>query len=345
MNFSQHILLKELLNLIFSTGKIENIKTSFVQTKAILNGKYELARDVDQKDLETIIALKHGYEYLINHNNTKINLEEIEKINNLVAVSDNNIQNSYRGKVRTKKEKDIHVNLDNGDYYIPLLLSRQQIEKDLYSIINYSKDNINDVNKAVLLMLYIIKNQLFMDGNKRTAILVANYYLVINDLGILRIPKNKMTTFFNKLCQYYKNEKLRIPFMNWIIDYCFISKNNFYNKNNHLIIKDNQDDKQRLINAYQACSEFKDIIKINLNNCCSYFLAEQGAILLDLSEFKRNLYFFNQFDNANGKLIYASDKNSSLKDLSVNLLILAKQYGFPEKVMQQFVNHLRLNRK
>ena len=49
-----------------------------------------------------------------------------------------------------------------------------------------------------------MKTQVFIDGNKRTAIILANHYLVSKGKGILVVPYNKVSEFKKLLVAYYE---------------------------------------------------------------------------------------------------------------------------------------------
>lgn len=58
---------------------------------------------------------------------------------------------------------------------------------------------------AIEVMLSIMRRQIFIDGNKRVAMLFANKIMIDNGCGILSIAKENQTTFFEKLIEYYEN--------------------------------------------------------------------------------------------------------------------------------------------
>ncbi len=49
--------------------------------------------------------------------------------------------------------------------------------------------NIDDIDKSIRLCLYTMKTQVFIDGNKRAAIIYANHYLIAHGQGFLVIPE------------------------------------------------------------------------------------------------------------------------------------------------------------
>ena len=60
-----------------------------------------------------------------------------------------------------------------------------------------------------------MKMQIFLDGNKRAAIIFANHYLISHGGGLLVIPEKDISKFKNLLMKYYdeNNETALFEFM------------------------------------------------------------------------------------------------------------------------------------
>lgn len=56
-------------------------------------------------------------------------------------------------------------------------------------------------------MLYLMKSQLFWNGNKRTAMLIANKELIKQGNGIISIPIEEIEDFNQLLSRYYNFSK------------------------------------------------------------------------------------------------------------------------------------------
>ena len=80
------------------------------------------------------------------------------------------------------------------------------IKEELNEIFN--KD-LNDVDRAIELLLYTMKKQIFIDGNKRTSVIYSNHYLISKGKGIISIPVEENEKFKKLLIAYYegKDEK------------------------------------------------------------------------------------------------------------------------------------------
>ena len=61
-------------------------------------------------------------------------------------------------------------------------------------------------------MLYGMRSQLFLDGNKRTSTICANKIMIENGAGIIKVPDNKLEEFNSLLSQFYStnnNSKIK----------------------------------------------------------------------------------------------------------------------------------------
>ena len=50
-----------------------------------------------------------------------------------------------------------------------------------------------------------MRTQVFIDGNKRAAVIFANHYLIAHGLGLLIIPEHEVSGFKKLLVEYYEN--------------------------------------------------------------------------------------------------------------------------------------------
>ena len=54
-------------------------------------------------------------------------------------------------------------------------------------------------------MLYLMRRQMFLDGNKRTAMLAANQVMVSNGCGVISVPIEDQPEFTRLLVSYYES--------------------------------------------------------------------------------------------------------------------------------------------
>ena len=100
----------------------------------------------------------------------------------------------------------------SGSSYIPPLPNATEVENKIKEII---EENVDAIDVAIKLCLYCMKMQIFLDGNKRAAIIFANHYLISHGGGLLVIPGKDVSKFKNLLMKYYdeNNETALFEFM------------------------------------------------------------------------------------------------------------------------------------
>jgi prophage maintenance system killer protein len=82
-----------------------------------------------------------------------------------------------------------------------------QVEAELLAIVTGS----DVVEIAIEAILYVMKRQIFLDGNKRTAIIFANHHLIRNGKGLIVIPADAVPEYKKLLVHFYEtNEKVEI---------------------------------------------------------------------------------------------------------------------------------------
>lgn len=68
-------------------------------------------------------------------------------------------------------------------------------------------------------MLWGMRRQIFIDGNKRTSMMMANKEMIVNGCGIISIPNEHIKTFYELLIKFYEtNDMERIK--NFVYENC-----------------------------------------------------------------------------------------------------------------------------
>jgi len=176
--------------IIYDQAILEGIATTFLDTETIIdNGKIH---NVDAEGVQKILNLKHSWEFILDKDVIQSKCDYylcsfIAKIVNEGFYQDG-------GRVR-----GVPVTI-GGTSYVPPLPLEFDVKEKIDCIVNSSS---SDEEKAVELCLYVMKTQIFNDGNKRAAVIFANSYLISKGKGLLIIPFDKVLDFKNKLVAYY----------------------------------------------------------------------------------------------------------------------------------------------
>ena len=116
------------------------------------------------------------------------------------------------GKVRTTP-----VSI-GGTSWKPPFPIESQIKEELESLLHPSLPKTK-TEIAIEIMLWIMRRQMFIDGNKRVAMLFANKIMIDNGCGIITIAQALQPTFYEKLISFYEsgnNSELK----QWIYENC-----------------------------------------------------------------------------------------------------------------------------
>lgn len=184
---------RNLVDTIYKQAILEGVATTFADTESIIKGGK--VNNMTSEDVMKIVNLKHAWEFILNDNVilSKTNFALLCQINKMIE------EGFYytAGKVRSVPVKI------GGTKWVPDLPIESMIKEELEEILNR---DVEIVDKAIELLLYIMKKQIFIDGNKRTAVIFANQYLISKGKGIITIPVELAEEFKNLLIPYYEGK-------------------------------------------------------------------------------------------------------------------------------------------
>jgi len=179
---------------IYDQAVLEGIATSFPQTEEIIdNGKVV---GVTASDVQKILNLKHAWEFILDSDVLQFssNYEVLCHIAQLI----NEGFFTDGGRIRA-----IPVTIGGSTYKPPLPI--ESVVKEQINLILNGNNNVLD--KAIKLCLFTMKTQVFKDGNKRSAIIFANHFLISHGEGLLVVPEKNTNEFKKLLIAYYEGSK------------------------------------------------------------------------------------------------------------------------------------------
>ena len=200
---------RHLVDTIYKQAILEGVATTFADTESIIEGGK--VNNMTSEDILKIVNLKHAWEFILNKNVilSDTNFALLCEINKMVE------EGFYysAGKIR-----NVPVNI-GGTTWKPDLPIESTIKEELEEIFNRKLD---DVDRAIELLLYTMKKQVFIDGNKRTSVIYSNHYLISKGKGIIAIPAELTEEFKDLLIPYYegKDEK---QIKKFIKEKCYMS--------------------------------------------------------------------------------------------------------------------------
>lgn len=187
-----------LVDSIWKSANLEGLGTTFPKTEAILANAPTTTKT---EEVLFVINMKRAWQFLLDnleYNNCIMLLREFDKIVGELLFH-------YAGEIRT----------------IPVQIGGTSWEPEMPHT-GIIMDSINEIEqiedtelKALKYFCYIARTQMFIDGNKRVAQLMANKVLIENNVGIFQIPIEKLEEFKGILIDFYEtgNDVKIIGFM------------------------------------------------------------------------------------------------------------------------------------
>ncbi len=177
---------------IYDQAIPEGVATSFPQTEEIIdNGTIN---GMTASDVQKILNLKHAWEFILDPDVVQARsdyhvLSHIARLVNEGFFMDG-------GRIRS-----VPVTI-GGSAYVPPIPVESIVREKIDGIL---LADIEDIDKAIGLCLYTMKTQVFIDGNKRAAIIYANHFLISHGQGFLVIPEAHVPEFRKLLVDYYEH--------------------------------------------------------------------------------------------------------------------------------------------
>jgi prophage maintenance system killer protein len=184
---------RNLVDSIYKQSVLEGIATTYSDTETLVNGGK--VKDMTSEDVSKVVNLKHAWEFILTDGVIQYpsNYAILCQINAVVQEGF-----SYTaGKIR-----NVPVTI-GGCSYIPPVPLENQVKEELGSIMA----GRDVVEASVEALLYVMKRQIFLDGNKRTAVIFANHHLIQSGKGLIVIPAEAVPEFKKLLVHFYETDE------------------------------------------------------------------------------------------------------------------------------------------
>ena len=161
---------RNIVDYIWKSANLEGIGVTYPDTQAIYNGMSVSGYTIE--DINAVNDLKYAWQFLLEHMNEKIDLAFIKKVHTLLGKY--TVINA--GILR---QDEVRI---GGTDWTPELPDENKAESEIQYILD---SNTSPLDKALDMTLYLMRAQLFYDGNKRIAMLIGNKIMIENGQGIL----------------------------------------------------------------------------------------------------------------------------------------------------------------
>ncbi|MBR4406888.1 MAG: Fic family protein [Clostridia bacterium] len=187
---------RHLVDTIYKQAVLEGIATTYADTETIIEGGK--INNMTASDVLKVLNLKHAWEFVLNKDviTSPTNFALLCEINKFV-------EEGFYYNAGCIRSTPVSI---GGTNWKPELPFESLIKEELQELLNL---NLDTVEKAIEILLFVMKKQIFIDGNKRTAVIFANHLLMSKAKGLIVIPNDKVEEYKKLLIAYYegKDEK------------------------------------------------------------------------------------------------------------------------------------------
>lgn len=185
---------RNIIDYIWKSARLEGLAVTYPDTEAIYNGMS--VQGVKVSDIVAVNNLKHAWQLILDTLDYPIDYPLVCKINQCVG-GDNLI-------IRAGYLRNVPVSI-GGTTWKPDIPIESQIKEEMAEIVKID----SPTDRALTLMLYLVRKQMFLDGNKRTSMLAGNHVMISNGCGIISVPIELQPTFTGMLIQFYESNDMR----------------------------------------------------------------------------------------------------------------------------------------
>lgn len=195
---------RKLVDNIYKSAILEGITVTFADTYSFMNNVNTGNISVD--DMLKLKGLKDAWQYVFETLDDELNIDYIKKIHFEICKGQNIVP---LGEFR---DKGVGI---TGTSWRPKL----PIECDYISELNKLNSIDNELDRCISIFCWCQRSQMFLDGNKRVANLIANKEMIRLGQGILAVPVEKIGEYLSKLINYYETNDM-VDLKQWIYDNC-----------------------------------------------------------------------------------------------------------------------------
>ncbi|MFR5856666.1 MAG: Fic family protein [Bacilli bacterium] len=196
---------RNIVDYIWKSANLEGINVTYLETQVIYDGGVVNGLTVD--NIIAINNLKYAWQFILESENLSCDFKLLTYLHKLTC--DKLVLNQDLGKLRTTP-----VNI-GGTNWKPQFPIESQIIEELEMLLKQNQKTKTEI--AIEVMLWIMRRQMFIDGNKRVGMLFANKIMIDNGCGIITISQKDQPTFFEKLIRYYETGD-NTDLKEWIYD-------------------------------------------------------------------------------------------------------------------------------
>ena len=196
---------RNIVDYIWKSANLEGIDVTYSETQAIYDGGVVNGLTVD--NIIAINNLKYAWQFILENDDIEYDYKGLCQLHKLTV--DKLVLEQDLGRIRTTP-----VNI-GGTSWKPAFPIESQIKEELEELLNQKEKTKTEL--SIEIMLWIMRRQMFIDGNKRVAMLFANKIMIDNGCGIISIAQENQSMFYDKLIKFYETGEMQ-DLKQWIYD-------------------------------------------------------------------------------------------------------------------------------
>lgn len=183
---------RNVVDYIWKSACLEDRSITFHQAQSVCDGG--MINGMPRDDVITVNNLKHAWQLVFERVDRPIDITYICRLNQVVG-SNLIYDSGYIRKVPVRM---------GGTSWVPDMPIESQIKEELQDIMDIPAAT----DRAITLMLWSMRRQMFPDGNKRTSMLAANQVMIQNGCGAISVPIEKQDRFKELLVRFYETNDM-----------------------------------------------------------------------------------------------------------------------------------------
>lgn len=194
-----------LVDVVYKSANLEGIAVTYANTVDILNDVN--VENLKPSEINKVCCLRDAWHFVLDHIDDDIHLGYLQSVHEIVAKADV----GYRELGQFRRD-DVLI---SGTTWRPEIPNPEKLHSELQKILKIE----NVTERAITAMLWIMRCQMFTDGNKRVASMIGNKILIQNGNGIISVPVELDGAFKSMLVKYYETDNME-ELKEWIYNKC-----------------------------------------------------------------------------------------------------------------------------
>jgi len=198
---------RHMVHAIYRQAVLEGVAVTFLDTETIIEGG--ITSNISANDIQKINNLKHAWQLILDEG-VVLSPSDFH----LLCLINKLVEEGFYYNAGMLRSVPVSI---GGTSWKPELPIESMVKEPLSEILR-----LEDVyERAVCALLYVTKKQIFIDGNKRTAVIFANHVMISQGAGMIMIPEDLVPEYKRLLIKYYETDRNE-DIKKFIYEHCLI---------------------------------------------------------------------------------------------------------------------------